>query len=117
MDKWKQRFSLRAAEEAAPGTRPVKLQLKPERIQELLRKLPGWRLCGHGLVCARETASGAAAIRGYVNRVIRLATLRKQPVTIAVASGEVVVTLPGHPARGCVGGVTEAVFKLAELIG
>ena len=108
---------LNAAEQPLPGSEPVKLQLKPERIQELLRGLPGWRLGRQGLVCAREAASGAAAIRGYVNRVTRLATLRKQPVTIVIAPGEVVVTLPGHPARGCAGGITEAVFKLAGLIG
>jgi hypothetical protein len=43
--------------------------------------------------------------------------LRRQPVTVKLWEGGVVVTLHGKPARGCTGGLTEPVFTLAGLIG
>lgn len=47
----------------------------------------------------------------------RLATHQGQPVMVGVLGGDVVVRLQGKPVRGCTGGITEPVFKLAGLIG
>jgi hypothetical protein len=41
----------------------------------------------------------------------------QQPATIELAGGVVSVTLAGHPIQGCVGGLTNAVFRLAAMIG
>lgn len=44
---------------------------------------------------------------------------RKESVDGQHAEGgsKVAVTLTGHAVRGCTGGLTDAVFHLAELIG
>jgi len=99
---------------------PVRMNLKPERVQELLLKLPGWRLREDGsrlgLESARQfTSPGAAS--SFAALACRLATQRRQPVDVKLAGGKVVVKLQGHPLRGCTGGITTAVFKLAGLIG
>jgi pterin-4a-carbinolamine dehydratase len=98
------------------GEGPVRMNLKPERVQELLLGLPGWRLREDGLESARQfTSRGAAS--SFAAMACRLATQQRQPVGIKLAGGKVVVKLQGHPFHGCVGGITSAVFKLAGLIG
>ena len=100
------------------GDAPVRMNLKPERVQQLLLGLPGWKLRrdGRGLETVRRFTSGRAA-SAFASMACRLATCQRQPVKVAVAGGDVVVTLQGHPFHGCVGGITEAVFNLAGLIG
>jgi hypothetical protein len=95
---------------------PVRMNLKPERVQELLLGLPGWRLREDGLECARQfTSPGAAG--SFAAMACRLAAQRRQPVGVKLAGGKVVVKLQGHPFHGCVGGITGPVFTLAGLIG
>jgi pterin-4a-carbinolamine dehydratase len=93
-------------------------QLKGERVQEALERLPGWRLVEEVPALERvvqfEEPAGA---RRFVDFVCRVASLRKQPVTIGLAGEQVVVTLQGHPVRGCTGGLTNTTFDLAGIIG
>ena len=103
----------------APGLAPPeKMYLKAERIQEQLQRLPKWSLRpdGSGIERVRQVDEPAKA-KQFVSYVCRLSSLRRQPVTIDVGRKQVVVTLKGHPARGCTGGLTDAVFDLAALIG
>ena len=96
---------------------PERMHLKPERVQEALKKLPSWRL-GHGVAIESErwfsTSQGASSFARYA---CRLASKLGQPVKVDLADKQVVVTLTGHPVRGCTGGLTAPVFKLADLIG
>jgi pterin-4a-carbinolamine dehydratase len=100
------------------GEGPVRMNLKPERVQLLLARLPGWKLRedGGGLESERRfTSPGAAS--SFAAMACRLASLRGQPVKVDLAGGQVVVKLRGLPARGCAGGLTGPVFTLAGLIG
>lgn len=102
---------------AVAGT-PVRAYLKAERVQDHLRRLPGWELKegGRGIVRTR-TFTDATVARAFVNRVCRLAAGQQQPVNISLTGAKVVVTLEGHPARGCTGGLGRPVFDLANIIG
>jgi pterin-4a-carbinolamine dehydratase len=103
-----------------PASEPMKvvMRLKPERVQELLRALPGWRLRqdGGGIENVRSFNSPKAA-RAFVGHVCKLAEIRRQPVNVRLAGKQVSITLQGHPAKGCVGGINGAVFNLAGKIG
>lgn len=100
------------------GDAPVRMNLKPERVQQLLLALPGWRLRRDGReleTLRRFTSAGAAS--AFASLACRLATYQRQPVKVAVLGSDVVVRLQGKPVRGCTGGITEPVFHLAGLIG
>lgn len=97
---------------------PERMHLKPERVQQLLRELPGWSLGAGGCAIVRSrrfTSVDEAA--EFVNAVGRLATSRRQPVTLALAGRTVSLTLTGHPVKGCTGGLTRPVFRLAAMLG
>jgi pterin-4a-carbinolamine dehydratase len=97
---------------------PVRMNLKPERVQELLLRVPGWRLRPDGVgLETRRRFSQPGAASTLAAQACRLAMLRNQPVMVKLWGGHVVVTLHGHPVRGFVGGLTEKVFDLAALIG
>lgn len=96
---------------------PVRMELKPERVQQMLLNLPGWRLREDGraietdrLFVTEQTASSFAAL------ACRLARVQRQPLQVSLSGKQVLLTLTGHPVRGCTGGLTAPVFKLAELI-
>ena len=97
---------------------PERMYLKPERVQQALEKLPSWRLSEDGLAIETErrftTSQGASA---FARLACRLASKLGQPVKIDVADQTAVVTLTGHPVRGCTGGLNGPVFRLADLIG
>lgn len=57
------------------------------------------------------------AARSFVGRVCKLAEDRRQPVNVRLAGKQVGITLQGHPAKGCTGGINGAVFNLAGKIG
>ena len=97
---------------------PERMHLKPERVQQLLRGLPGWSLGAGGSAIgrSRQFASVDEAAE-FVVAVGRLAKFQRQPVTIALAGRTVSLTLAGHPIRGCVGGLTYPVFRLAAMLG
>jgi pterin-4a-carbinolamine dehydratase len=104
-------------EELLPGS-PEKAHLKPERVQQLLLSLPGWRLGaeGRGIERRRHFTSFGKA-QAFVGLVGRLATGHRQPVTIALSGKRVDLTLAGHPIKGRTGGLTDEVFNLAGRIG
>lgn len=97
---------------------PEKMHLKPERVQEALRKLPAWRLGKTGVAIESErsfaTCQRASSFAAYA---CRMASKMGQPVQVDLADKMVVVSLAGHPVRGCTGGLNGTVFKLADLIG
>ena len=100
---------------------PERMHLKPERVQQLLRELPGWSLGTGGCAIERSrqftSVADAAEFVGVVGLAGTLATFRRQPVTIALAGRNVSLTLTGHPIRGCTGGLTNPVFRLAAMLG
>src|SRR5690349_13309934 len=89
-----------------PGV-PVRMYLKPERVQQLLLALPGWKLRedGRAIVTDRTftTAQGAGAFGALA---CRLAAQEGQPVAVRTVGEQIVITLPGYAARGCTGGLT-----------
>ena len=97
---------------------PEKLELKPERVQQMLARIPRWGLKsdGLGIERIRKHASNKGAAE-FAALVCKLASTQRQPVTVGLEGRKVVVTLTGHPVRGCTGGLTDPVFHLAELIG
>ncbi|HVG07691.1 MAG TPA: 4a-hydroxytetrahydrobiopterin dehydratase [Thermoanaerobaculia bacterium] len=100
------------------GEGPVRMDLKPERVQELLAKLPGWALrAGGGALVRVRTFTTPLTAGSFARNACWLATKLEQPLTVSLASNVVTITLTGHPVRGCTGGLTGPVFKLADLIG
>lgn len=97
---------------------PERLELKPERVQQLLLQLPGWKLVveGRGIRRRRQFGTHSKA-QDFVSYVGKLATVHRQPVTIALTGKRVDLILPGHPIKGLKGGLTDVVFNLAGLIG
>ena len=102
---------------ALPGG-PVRMDLKPERVQQMLESLPGWALHSSGRAIVRvrlfSTEQGAG---WFALNACSLANRLNQPVAVRLVGKEVTVALTGHPVRGCTGGLTDAVFKLAGRIG
>lgn len=94
----------------------VVMRLKPERVQQLLDRLPGWKLREDGLERVRSFSSAQAA-RSFVSRVCKLAEDGRQPVKLHLAGQQVTITLQGQPAKGCIGGINGSVFNLAGHIG
>lgn len=90
----------------------VVMRLKPERVQELLAQLMGWRLREEGLENVRAFASGQSA-RSFVSRVCRLAEEKGQPVQLSIAGNRVTILLQGQPSKG----INTSVFNLAGQIG
>jgi len=96
---------------------PERAELKPERVQQFLLQLPGWRLAeGRGIQRRRQFGTYSKA-QDFVSLVGKLATVLRQPVTIALTGKRVDLILPGHPVKGSAGGLTDVVFNLAGLIG
>ena len=97
---------------------PERLELKPERVQQLLLKLPGWRLGREGRAIERRRQfTSLAEAQAFVARVGKLATRHRQPVTIGLSGKRVNVSLAGHPVKRRAGGLTNEVFNLAGLLG
>jgi len=97
---------------------PEKMHLKPERVQEALLNLPSWKLSQDSLRIESTrrfaTESRASSFAAYS---CRMASKMGQPLKVDLVGNQVIVALPGHPVRGCTGGLTNPVFKLADLIG
>jgi pterin-4a-carbinolamine dehydratase len=104
--------------QAPAAGRPVKVDLKSERVQDRIQELPNWELADEGkeLRHVRKFLNPGDA-EAWANFVIQLACSHGQPVTLGLAGKKVEVTLPGHPARGFIkGGITNAVVDLAEAL-
>ncbi len=97
---------------------PEKMHLKPERVQEALLSLPSWKLRqgSVGIETTRQFAAPQTA-SSFASYSCRMASKMGQPLKVDLVGKQVTVALPGHPVRGCTGGLTSVVFKVADLIG
>jgi pterin-4a-carbinolamine dehydratase len=89
--------------------------LKPERVQEELRKMPGWKLSpdGKSIGHLRDFVQGAGAAK-WAAFVAELATADSQPVHLGISGTRVLLTLPHrHGASG----LTAAVLDFARQLG
>lgn len=97
---------------------PERMHLKPERVQQLLAKMPGWKLGAEGrCIERRRHFTSFAEAQAFVGLVSKLATRVRQPVRIALSGKRVDLVLAGHPIKGRTGGLTLDVFNLAGRIG
>lgn len=99
--------------------RPIGGALKAERVQELLKAMPGWRLVegGRAIHSIRElpSARAAAAFAAYV---ALYAGCRRQAARLMIAGRQVSLTLPGMARpRGTFAGLTHAVLAMARSLG
>ncbi len=95
---------------------PDKAHLKPERVQQTLARLMGWeeRPGVPGLHRVRGFASGMES-EAYAGLVVRLATRRRQQVSVDLSGKQVHVTIQGRPGRKA--GFTDAAYDLACALG
>jgi len=95
-----------------------KLELKPERVQEMIARQLGWsdKKGKAGIHRVREFADHIEA-EHFVSYAAKIAGRRKQPMTIIQSGRKVTVTLKGKPGRGRFAGVNEAVYNLAVALG
>ncbi|HEX5760732.1 MAG TPA: 4a-hydroxytetrahydrobiopterin dehydratase [Thermoanaerobaculia bacterium] len=99
--------------ETAPA-KPVHIdeQLKAERIQSLLRQVPGWVLARHGAALKRRYSVPEHNTYGFVGFVGATAVGRGMPVELLLRGDKVTVFLPTRFP----GGLTAAEFDLAKAI-
>ena len=111
----------RNTQEIAAATGPfpdVGTELKPERVQELLKALPGWQLAASGKAIERTRAlpngQVAALFGAYVTTYGKAVG---QPVRLGLNDALVRVTLHAPFAGDSEPvGLTESVFEFAHLI-
>ncbi|MFL6199899.1 MAG: 4a-hydroxytetrahydrobiopterin dehydratase [Thermoanaerobaculia bacterium] len=100
------------------GFAPERMHLKPETVRQLLGRLPGWSLAADGHAIERrwlfKSVDEAAA---FVGTAGKLGMSQRQPIAIALAGRHVGITFAGHPIKGCTGGLTNPVFRLAGILG
>ena len=100
---------------ARQASGPVKLfeRLKAERIQLLLRELPGWRLTRSGTAISRAVQlPGHRSALAFANFAAELANDRGLTAEVDVRPQRVGVTLSNRTVRG----LTEAEFALAAAL-
>ena len=90
--------------------------LKPERIQELLLALPGWRLAKEGKAIERTwtmpSGQVAALFGAYVSTYGKALGLE-----VVLGLGDRLARVTLSQQVGCETGLTESVFELARVIG
>jgi pterin-4a-carbinolamine dehydratase len=101
-----------------PAGRPPVLRLRPERVQEGLAALPGWKLLGNGRSIHRvRQFKDPLHAEAFAVLVARLTAAENQPATIDLSPLQVMVSLHGPAAGGCIGELTERSLDLASVIG
>jgi pterin-4a-carbinolamine dehydratase len=100
--------------------RPILNELKSERVQEMLKAMPGWKMLedGKAIHCRREFPSAGVA-SAFAAFVAQFASGRKQAVSLALAGRRVTLLLPGtaRPRGTTYGGLTRAVLAFAQTLG
>jgi pterin-4a-carbinolamine dehydratase len=99
--------------------RPILNELKSERVQEMLKAMPSWKMleCGKAIHCRREFPSAGVA-SAFAAFVAQFASCRKQAVNLALAGRRVTLVLLGTARpRGMYGGLTRAVLAFAQTLG
>jgi pterin-4a-carbinolamine dehydratase len=93
-------------------------ELKPERVQETLQAMPGWKLDVSRKAIDRfyEFSDSKVAL-AFAAYVTELAGSVRQPISVFVSGGRLGLTLHGQPRRGKKGGLTLAVMELAKRLG
>jgi pterin-4a-carbinolamine dehydratase len=100
------------------GMESDETDLKAERVQELLRAVPGWTLTPGGRAIDRvRVFTDPGVAEAYATYVARLARLARQAVTIDHAASQVIVTIYGQMHEVCIGELSEGAFDLAAAIG
>jgi pterin-4a-carbinolamine dehydratase len=101
------------------GSLIVGTKLKSERVEELLKAMPGWELSEGGGAIRRTRKFPSARVAGlYAGFVADYASSRRQGAQVTLSGKQLVLTLPGTPLRnGRFGGLTESVFALARQLG
>jgi pterin-4a-carbinolamine dehydratase len=104
-----------AAEEPTAGK--SRYRLEAEKVQERLRRIPGWQLIrgGRAIDRLREFPSSRVAV-AYAGFVAELAATVQAHVDVLVTRGQVVVTIHGNAARRG-GALPQAALELAEFLG
>ena len=93
-------------------------KLKSERVEELLKALPGWELFEGGGIQRKRKFPSARVAGLYAGFVADFASSRRQSALVTLSGKNLVVTLLGTPLRnGRFGGLTESVFTLARHLG
>jgi pterin-4a-carbinolamine dehydratase len=106
------------AERVQLSAESVQARLKAERVQELLRALPGWRLVpgGKAVDRVREFPDPPGAV-AYAHFLAEVASRSRQPIGIHLAGSRVSITLWTKPQHGRRVGLTEAVLNFARMLG
>ena len=100
--------------------RPVGLSwLKPERVQEMLRAMTGWRLLPGDVSIGRiREFADAGAAAAYAAFVAELASRDGHPFSLEQAGNRITVTLYGPLSRkGAPMGITTAMLETARALG
>jgi pterin-4a-carbinolamine dehydratase len=93
-------------------------ELKPERVQEALQAMPGWKLdLNRKAIDRLHEFPDAKVALAFAAFATELAGAGRQPISVLVSGGRVGLTLHGQPRRGKKGGLTEAVLELAKRLG
>ena len=97
---------------------PREPKLKPERVQELLKALPKWRLMpgGNAIGSLRQLRSSPMAA-SYAAYVAGFAGYKRLPVTLECSGKQVMITVRGRDHNGAPGDLTEEVFDFAQTLG
>src|SRR6202163_4082300 len=80
-------------------------ELKPERVQEMLKAMPGWKLDMNRKAIDRlhEFPDSKVAL-AFATFATELAGAGRQPISVLVSAGRVGLTLHGQQGRGKKGG-------------
>jgi pterin-4a-carbinolamine dehydratase len=93
-------------------------ELKPERVQEMLQAMPGWKLdVGRKALDRLQEFSDSKVALAFASYATELAAAARQPISVFVSAGRMGLTLHGQPRKGKKGGLTLAVMELARQLG
>jgi Pterin 4 alpha carbinolamine dehydratase len=117
----RERRRLKARQAQSKKLRPPRIgeKLKAERVQDLLKALPGWRLRADKRSIARTRKfADAVSMASYGFHAMHLARTQKVLVSFATLGDQLTVTLHGTSQSGRkLADLSEAVFHLAEQLG
>jgi pterin-4a-carbinolamine dehydratase len=93
-------------------------RLRAAKIQQRLKRMPGWNLTAYGqaLVRERQFVHAADAV-DFAAFVLHIANRQQFPAEVFVAGRRVAVALQGHPVDGLKGGVDEKLLNFAASLG
>jgi hypothetical protein len=104
--------------EAEQAIQVIQARLKGERVQDLLRQVPGWQLQpgALGLDRVRSFPDSEIAL-SYAAFAEKLARHAKLTLAAQVTGGHLFLTVHNVGARGRLNPINRAVFALAKQLG